>query len=137
MDLRLFEIPCDRARARRRQRMTRRDFGATRKEGLALPLSAIALAVAFLAAAPQQARAANECGAEAAGADAITCTGSFPTGISYTGSDGLTLNLNNPAIVVQNAGGGGVSIQGAAGNSNDLVVNATSLASITSAGVGR
>ncbi|MBT2303802.1 autotransporter domain-containing protein [Variovorax paradoxus] len=115
--------------------------GHSTAQGLArpLPLSSIALAVALLAASPQQARAANECGAEAAGADSITCSGtSYPAGIQYTGSDGLTLNLNNPGMVVQaNAGGGAVSIQGAVGNMNNLVVNATSLTSITGVGVGR
>ncbi|HVE51925.1 MAG TPA: autotransporter outer membrane beta-barrel domain-containing protein, partial [Ramlibacter sp.] len=103
--------------------------------GPAVPLSAIALAVAFLAAAPQPARAVNECGAEAAGADTITCTGaSYATGINYTNSNGLTLNLDNPAMVVQANGTTAVGIVGAVGNNNDLVINAVNLTSITGTG---
>ncbi|MBT2324778.1 autotransporter domain-containing protein [Variovorax paradoxus] len=121
-------------RARRRQ--PGQAFGPTPRQGHSVPLSTIALAVALMATLPPQARAANECGAEAAGADSITCSGpSYPAGIWYAGSDGLTLNLNNPAMVVQGGGPATVSLQGAAGNTNNLTVNATSLTSIT--GVNR
>ena len=100
-----------------------------------VPLSTIAIAIALMAGASQSARAANECGADTAGASSISCSGaSYATGIQYTGSDGLTLNLNNPAMVVQGNAPGAVSIQGAVGNVNALVVNATSMTSITGAG---
>ena len=97
-----------------------------------VPLSTIVLAIALMAATPQ-ARAVSECGGEGGGADTINCSGaSYATGIQYTGSDGLTLNLNNPAMVVQtNAGGAAVFLQGGAVNTRDLAINASSLTSVT------
>ncbi len=45
------------------------------------------------------AEAADECGAEAPGADTISCpAGTYSAGISYSNSDGLTLVLDNPGI---------------------------------------
>ena len=63
--------------------------------------SAVTLAIALLAGAPQAARAANECGADGAGNDSVTCSAaSYPGGITYNGSNGLTLNLANPSTVI-------------------------------------
>ena len=102
----------------------------------AFPVSAIALAAALLAASPQMAHAANECGADATGNDTLTCSGaSYGAGIAYTGSDGLTLNLVNPSMVIS-SGTQGVSLQspalGPAGART--IVNVTDIGSITAAG---
>jgi fibronectin-binding autotransporter adhesin len=84
--------------------------------GLAAPLSILA---------PEHALAADECGVEAPGADAITCAaGNYGTGINYTNSDGLTLNLNDPAITVAAGSGPAVGVVSSAANTNDIVINA-------------
>lgn len=58
--------------------------GPAKNSASGFAISATAFAVALLAASPQFARAASECGAEVPGADTITCSGaSYPTGISY------------------------------------------------------
>jgi outer membrane autotransporter protein len=100
----------------------------------AFPASAIALAVAFLAMSAQPALAASECGADGAGQDTLTCAGgSYATGITYTLSDGLTLDLNNPGIVV--SGAQGVSLQAPIGAVGvDMTVNVTAIDSITTSG---
>jgi len=124
---------------KRHDKVRRNEYDTAKrfKGGLSITVSPIAVAVMLLAASPQMARAADECGPEGGGADAITCSGaSYSTGIQYTGSDGLTLNLNNPAMVVQaNAGAANVFLQGGAVNTRALAINATSLTSVT--GVGR
>jgi outer membrane autotransporter protein len=94
--------------------------------------SAIALAVVLLAAAPQRARAANECGVDGAGQDTLTCSAaSYATGITYTLSNGVTLNLDNPAMVV--TGVTGASLQ-SAGALTQLTVNVTNVNTITTTG---
>ncbi|MBT2299602.1 autotransporter domain-containing protein [Variovorax paradoxus] len=94
-----------------------------------LQVSAITLAVAFLAAAPQIARAANECGVSVAGPDTITCSGaSYATGIAYLG-DGLTLNLDYPSMVIS----GTVSLQSLSAGVA-VTVNMTNINSITATG---
>lgn len=106
--------------------------GANNVSGFAI--SATALAAALLAASPQIARAANECGATVAGADTITCSGaSYATGITYTNPvDGLTLNLNNPGMAIS---GTGISVTPLIGGlPADVFLNATSFGSITTAG---
>ncbi len=97
-------------------------------------ISATAFAVALLAASPQVARAANECGVEVSGQDTLTCSAAnYATGISYTGSNGLTLNLDNPAMVV--TGAQGVSLQATIGPVNpQLTVNVTNVNTITTTG---
>ncbi|WP_042577112.1 autotransporter family protein [Variovorax paradoxus] len=94
--------------------------------------SATALAVALLAAAPQIASAANECGPDGAGQDALTCSDpSYPTGITYANSNGLTLNLNQAGMVVT----GSVSLSTLVGPiAPRLTVNVNNVDSITSAG---
>lgn len=73
--------------------------------------------------------AANECGPASPGA-VITCSGpSYPAGITYSGLDGLTLNLANPAMTVANPG---VGIAGASGTAGAVNLNATSFATIAS-----
>lgn len=98
-------------------------------------VSATALAVALLAASPQMARAANECGADGVGNDTLTCSGaSYATGISYTGSDGLTLNLDNPSMVITGAQGVSLVRSGGTGSGN-VIVNVTDINSITATGL--
>ncbi|MDP9971757.1 outer membrane autotransporter protein [Variovorax paradoxus] len=99
----------------------------------AFPVSAIALAVALFAASPQMARAANECGVEAAGQDTLTCSGtSYLSGITYTLSNGLTLNLDNPNMVIS---GKGVSLSSPVGPVGaTLHVNMANIGSITTTG---
>ena len=95
--------------------------------------SAIALAVALLAGAPQMARAASECGADGAGQDTLTCSGtSYPSGITYTLSNGLTLNLDHPNMVVS---GSGVALSTPVGPVGaTLHVNVVNIDSITTTG---
>ena len=77
-----------------------------------------------------QALAADECGVDAPGADTITCSaGSYPGGITYTNSDGLTLILNDAAIVVGNPG---VHVTGT--GTGDIAVTGTSFGTITTGG---
>ncbi|HEY4029485.1 MAG TPA: autotransporter domain-containing protein [Caulobacteraceae bacterium] len=97
-----------------------------RRPRLWVTVSGVALGTAMLAASPA---AAQTCGADQPGADTVTCpAGTYGSGINYPSSDGLTVKLNDPAIVVQ---GGGVSAAGSNTNTNDIVVNATSFGSIT------
>ncbi|RJG05513.1 autotransporter outer membrane beta-barrel domain-containing protein [Noviherbaspirillum cavernae] len=109
-------------------------FSAAETNTSAFSVSATALAVALLAAAPSISRAAWECGADGAGQDTLTCSGaSYATGISYAGSNGLTLNLANPSMVV--SGTQGVSLQAPpAVPSLNLTVNVTDIQSITATG---
>ncbi len=89
--------------------------------------SLLALSVMLM---PQPAHAASECGAEGGGADTITCTGaSYPNGITYAGSDGLNLLLNNSAMTVnRGTSTDGVVLSGT--TANDLTITAASLTSI-------
>lgn len=105
------------------------------RRGPVFPTSAIALAITLLAASPQIARAANECGADTAGQNTVTCSAaSYATGITYTLSDGLALNLDNPSMVVV-SGTQGVSLQTSVGPVGaNLTVNVTNVGSITAAG---
>ena len=97
-------------------------------------VSVLALAAVLLMASPHQAQAASECGADGAGASVVSCAaGTYADGITYNPSDGLTLNLNDPGMVVQKTGGGTVPAISLSGStSNALVVNATNFGSITS-----
>jgi hypothetical protein len=95
----------------------------------AFPVSAIALAAALLAASPQLARA-SECGVDGGGQDTLTCDGvSYLSGITYMGSGGLTLNLDNSAMVV--SGTQGVTLGSASAN---MTVNVMDVNSITASG---
>jgi outer membrane autotransporter protein len=98
-------------------------------------VSAVAFAVALLAGAPQLARAANECGVDGAGQDTLTCAAAnYGTGITYTGSNGVTLNLDNPVTTV--TGAQGVSLQAGFGGlaGAQLIVNVTNIDTITTPG---
>lgn len=81
---------------------------------------------------------AGEAGAQACGAPSgpgasLTCTGaSYPSGISYTGVDGLTLTLDNPAMVVVSGGGPGVRLQGTTGL--PVTLDGKSFQSVTTSG---
>jgi hypothetical protein len=100
----------------------------------ATAVSAVALAVMLLAGAPLAARAANECGADAPGQDTLTCSGaSYATGITYSPSNGMTLNLANPAGMVV-SGVQGVSVQVPISSSTTVMVNVTDVSSITASG---
>lgn len=58
------------------------------------------LVVAVISFAPQ-AQAADECGPDGPDADIVTCAGgAYPDGITYTDSDGMTLVLDDPTIIV-------------------------------------
>ena len=80
--------------------------------------------------------AANECGAEAAGADTVTCSAAaaYPNGIAYGGSDGLTLNLNNPGITVGPVFGRGVLLQSSGTNTNAVAIHVLNAGTITATG---
>jgi len=100
--------------------------------GSGFTVSAVAFAVALLAGAPQLARAANECGVDGAGQDTLTCAAAnYAAGISYTLSNGVTLNLDNPGMVV--TGATGASLQ-SAGALTQLTVNVTNVNTITTTG---
>jgi outer membrane autotransporter protein len=101
----------------------------------------IGLVVVGLGVVP--AFAADECGSELAGPDIITCNadgvpaaddGNYEAGITYTNSDGLTLNINAPGIVVASPG---VSVQSSATNINDIAVNGTSFSVISTTGANQ
>jgi uncharacterized protein with beta-barrel porin domain len=107
----------------------------------AIPLSAVALAVALVMGMPQQARADAECGPDGAGADTVTCTGaSYGTGIKYNTANGLNLVLDNPAMVVQQAANlAPISLRadagGGAGNSGaSVTLHVKNASSITATG---
>ncbi|MFZ3120463.1 MAG: autotransporter outer membrane beta-barrel domain-containing protein, partial [Variovorax sp.] len=95
-------------------------------------LSGVALAVALLAASPQMALAASECGPDAPGADTIVCAGaSYGAGITYAPTDGVMLTLNNPGMVVS---GSGVGITLTTATSATVALDASSFGSITAGG---
>ena len=80
--------------------------------------------------------AANECGPDTPGASTVNCAAAaYPAGVTYTNSDGLTVNLSNPAMVVGSAVSG-VQVNSSAANVNAIVVNGTSFPSITTTGAG-
>jgi outer membrane autotransporter protein len=94
-------------------------------------VSTISVAIALLTAMPQPARAANECGVDGAGPTTLTCApANYAAGITYTNSNGLTLNLDNPGTVVT----GAVSTQATATapGGAQLTINVTN-ATVTSA----
>ncbi|MDX8355325.1 autotransporter outer membrane beta-barrel domain-containing protein [Cognatiyoonia sp. IB215182] len=76
-------------------------------------------AVLFTGSAAQ---AANECGADEVGQDAVTCDASDNTanGIDYGESDGVTLILDDPGMTV---GGSGVKVEGAAGSEGEIFIH--------------
>ncbi|WP_299288983.1 autotransporter outer membrane beta-barrel domain-containing protein [uncultured Tateyamaria sp.] len=75
------------------------------------------------------ARAANECGPDAAGPTTISCpSGTFAGGITYTPTEEFTLELNDGGIVVQDPG---VFVNGTAANTGNVTTNATLFGSIT------
>ena len=90
-------------------------------------IGAIALGMGVVAFSSSQGLALNECGADAVGQDTLNCPGgAYATGITYAGSDGLTLNLNDNTITV---GGKGVSVTGT--GTGAITVNGTSFDTIT------
>jgi fibronectin-binding autotransporter adhesin len=96
-------------------------------------MTRVALAVASTLGFSGQALAADECGVEAAGADTITCTDpAYASGIVYENSDGLTLNLDNAAMVVGPTADVSVRVESSVANTNDIVINATNFSQITS-----
>jgi outer membrane autotransporter protein len=95
----------------------------------ALPVTLLpALMLLFLMLSVPTARADAECGADGAGADSLTCSAnSYPSGITYPGSDGLTLDLNNPAMTV---GNDGVIVTGTGSHTNAIVITGTAFDTI-------
>jgi fibronectin-binding autotransporter adhesin len=89
----------------------------------------VGVAIWLVGFAPSDAHAADECGVDPAGATILNCAAAnYPTGIVYTNSDGLTLNLDNVATTVPTVG---VSVTSSAANTNNIVVNATNFTSVT------
>jgi fibronectin-binding autotransporter adhesin len=115
--------------------MSSKKKGPVANSASGFAISATALAVALLAASPHAARAANECGVEVSGQDTLTCSAAnYAAGITYTGSNGLTLNLNNPGMVVT-GGAQGVLLSAVTGPTNpQLTVNVTNVNTITATG---
>ena len=110
--------------------------GGKRQSGGATLATALLLLGTF--GATFSAWAANECGADIAGADTVTCAAAaYPGGIAYTGSDGLTLNLANAAMVVGPVATPGVSVQSSGTNTNAMAVNVQSAGTITSTGAAQ
>lgn|GEM_PF-831595 len=95
----------------------------------ALPVTLLpALMLLFLMLSVPTAQADAECGADGAGADSLTCSAnSYPSGITYPGSDGLTLDLNNPAMTV---GNDGVIVTGTGSHTNAIVITGTAFDTI-------
>ncbi len=80
------------------------------------------------------ASAVNECGAEnlANPTDTVSCaTGAYPAGITYLGSDGMTLDLNAVGIDVVGSTNG-VRVFGT--TDGDMIINATNFGAITTTG---
>jgi outer membrane autotransporter protein len=112
--------------------MTPRKYSATARKIATGSASILALALSgAIFTAPQSARAANECGIDGAGADTITCADpSYPNGITYAGSDGLNLVLDNSSMTV--AKGTAANAINIGGNTaNDITLTATNLTSVT------
>lgn len=90
------------------------------------------LVLAVLAVVPQ-AQAADECGADGPGADTVVCAGgAYPGGITYEGSDGLTLVLDDPTIT-SSAGSdaSAVLVESDTTTPNSVVIIARQLDTIT------
>lgn len=122
----------------RREHLLWRGGRMTKHKGLAASFApALLAATSCMVGSPMvatKAFAANECGAEAPGADTLNCNAAaYPAGITYTNSDGLTLNVNNGAMVVGPAAGG-VQVTSGAANTNNITVNGTSFSTITTTG---
>jgi outer membrane autotransporter protein len=100
-------------------------------------------AVVFSGISTGVAMADNECGSEnlANPADTITCGAGnyaggatypeFPSGITYSGSDGLELTLDDPAMTVD---GSGVRVSSSAGTGGDISVIGSDFDTITTVG---
>ncbi|MCO6181004.1 beta strand repeat-containing protein, partial [Ciceribacter sp. RN22] len=102
---------------------------------LALPAATLAFSL-FAGVAPV--RAADECGLPVGGV--VTCdTTTYTTGpaddIVYSTSTGLIVNVNDPALVIGPLAATGVSAEGDASNTGDVVVNGTTFSSISTSGI--
>ena len=93
-------------------------------------MGGVAVALAMLSSS---AHATDECGAEAAGADIVTCQPGnyagggtypdFPNGIEYRSADGVTIVIDDPALTVSD---GGILVainRGGSGNPEVRLVN--------------
>jgi hypothetical protein len=86
-------------------------------------------AVLFFCLSGNMAYGVNECGVEAVGPDTVTCPiGSYATGITYSNSDGLTLELNGAAITVGNPG---VSVASSAAITDAISITGTNVGTVT------
>ena len=86
----------------------------------------------FIAAVVTPLLADDECGPDQAGQDTITCNNATYTGgIRYDDSDGLTLNLDNAAMVVSTPG---VFLHTATNSNGEVTINAVNFDTITGAG---
>lgn len=91
-------------------------------------VSVLALAAMLTAGAPDSARADNECGTASSPYVNTCSSASYPSGITYTGVDGLQLELKNSSMVV---GDPGVSVETSSGSTNGVNVDAFGFSSIT------
>ena len=93
------------------------------------------LLCAFFFAAGSVTWAQNECGPDLPGQDTITCTqANHANGITYTDSDGLTLNLDNPAMTV--GGNPGVSVTSSVTGTGNITINGNNFSTVTAQGNG-
>ena len=103
------------------------------------PMMGVAILLSGISAGA--AMAADECGLEVSGQDAITCDAvnlnvvgtypDFPDGITYTDSDAFTLTLDDPAIAIVDTG---ISVTSTAGTGGDISVIGSDFDTITTAG---
>ncbi|WP_299752806.1 autotransporter outer membrane beta-barrel domain-containing protein [uncultured Tateyamaria sp.] len=106
-----------------------------RVASIAPRLSVVATAAVLFSGSAAQ--AANECGTDEVGQDTVTCGAGDPSypnytdGITYTGSDGLTLILDDPDIEV---GGSGLRVVGPSGNDLSVQVDRGTVTTDGSAG---
>ena len=110
----------------------------TKSRGIVASIAPMMGAIVIAGLSAGQAQAADECGPDGAGATLITCTAGnyagggvypdFPNGITYTGSDGLTLILNDAGITVADPG---VSVTSSITGTDAISVIGTNVGTIT------
>jgi outer membrane autotransporter protein len=101
----------------------------TKSRGIVASIAPMMGAIVIAGLSAGQAQAADECGPEAGGPDQINCAAAaYGSGITYTGSDGLTLILNDAGITVA---GSGVSVTSSITGTDVISVIGTNVGTIT------
>jgi outer membrane autotransporter protein len=101
----------------------------TKFKGIAASIAPMIGAVVIAGLSAGQAQAANECGPDLLGTDTLNCAaGAYGSGITYTGSDGLILTLNDAGITVA---GPGVSVTSSSAGTGAISVIGTNVGAIT------